>query len=62
MFTILISNIILNKVILYKNAIDISLDSINGSSNNNFRNKNIDSFLISTLGLFLRFREKVLKS
>ena len=61
-FTILIFNIILGKAVLYKNVIDISLVSVDSSSSSNFRDKNIDFFLISVLGLFLRFREKALES
>ena len=62
MFTILIFNITLSKAVLYKNAIDTGLNSINSSSNSSFRDKDIDSFLTSALGSFLRFKKKVLKS
>ena len=62
MSAILISNVALGKVVLYKNAINAGLVSINGGNSGNFRDKDIDFFLISALGLFLKFREKALKS
>ena len=58
----LIFNVVLGKVVLYKDVTNAGLVSIDGSSGSNFGNKDINSFLISALGLFLRFREEVLES
>ena len=59
---ILIFNVILGKVVLYKNVTDAGLVSVDGGSGGNFGDKNINFFLISVLGLFLRSGEEVLES